>query len=171
MRSNAQKCRLLFIKSTSSYLYSLGEVILKQVQGTPCLGVQIASDLKWSPHISNISRKAGSTLGFLRRNLRNCPKDCRRLAYTALVRSKLEYSATVWDPHQRQDIEKLERVQRQAARFITGDYKSRNPGCVSGMLKELTCRPWRKDAGTNASASTVRSLLRVSSQLSQQINS
>ncbi|XP_076468986.1 uncharacterized protein LOC143299585 [Babylonia areolata] len=141
MRFNAQKCHLLSIKSTSSYLYSLGGVILKQAQETPYLGVQIASDLKWSPHISNISCKAGSTIGFLRWNLRNCPKDCRRLAYTALVRSKLEYSATVWDPHQRQDIEKLERVQRQIAHFITGDYKSRNPGCVSGMLKELNLPP------------------------------
>jgi hypothetical protein len=49
----------------------------------------------------------------------------------------LEYGATVWDPYLRQDIEKLERVQRQAARFITKDYKSRSPGCVSNMLKEL----------------------------------
>ena len=58
------------------------------------------------------------------------------MAYTALVRSKLEYSASVWDPHLKQDIDKLERVQRQAARFISGDYRSRDPGCVTAMLKE-----------------------------------
>ena len=28
-----------------------------------------------------------------------------------------------------------ERVQRQAARFITGDYRTREEGCVTGMLQ------------------------------------
>ena len=45
-----------------------------------------------SMHIAYISRKAGATVGFLRRNLRNCPKECRRLAYITLVRSRLEYA-------------------------------------------------------------------------------
>ena len=80
-----------------------------------------------------ISRKAGATVGFLR----NCPKECRRLAYIALVRSRLEYAETVWDPYYQQDIEKLERVQRQAAHFITKDYRTREPGCVNRMLQDL----------------------------------
>ncbi|XP_070195592.1 uncharacterized protein [Littorina saxatilis] len=100
-----------------------------------------SDDLNWSSHISNICRKAGSTVGFLRRNLRNCPQECRRLAYITLVRSTLEYGTTVWDPYLRRDIERLERVQRQAAGFITRDYKSRSPGCVSDMLKNLNLPP------------------------------
>lgn len=137
MRFNAQKCYILSTKNTSSYLYSLGGVILQHVQQNTYLGVQISADLKWTTHIGNICRKAGSTLGFLRRNLRNCPKECRRLAFIALVRSRLEYSATVWDPYQKQDVERLEKIQRQAARFITRDYKSRSPGCMSNMLRNL----------------------------------
>ena len=35
------------------------------------------------------------------------------------------------------DIDKLERVLRQAARFITGDYKTREEGCVTRMLETL----------------------------------
>jgi hypothetical protein len=31
----------------------------------------------------------------------------------------------------------LERVQRQAARFVTGDYSSRDPGYVTSMLQQL----------------------------------
>lgn len=49
----------------------------------------------------------------------------------------LDYGAIIWDPHTQSDIRKLERVQRQVARFITGDYKCRNDGCVSDMLTRL----------------------------------
>ena len=38
-----------------------------------------------------------------------------------LIRSKLEYSSSVWDPPLRKDIHQLEMVQRRAARFIKHD--------------------------------------------------
>ena len=125
MKFNAQKCYILPTKARSAFFYSLGGVILKQVQQSPYLGVHISADLKWSTHISDICKRAGSTLGFLRRNLRNCPQECRRLAYISLIRSSLEYGATVWDPYLKQDVDRLERVQCQAARFIKSEYRTR----------------------------------------------
>ena len=59
------------------------------------------------------------------------------LQYLALIRSSLEYSSVVWDPHLQKDIEKLKKIQRQAARSISGDYSSRDQGCVTRMLKDL----------------------------------
>ena len=35
------------------------------------------------------------------------------------------------------DIDRLERVQRSAGRFITRDYKSREEGCITKMLTDL----------------------------------
>ena len=55
----------------------------------------------------------------------------------ALVRPKLEYGSVIWDPYTKQDISKLENVQRSAARFIMKDYHSRHEGCVTEMLKHL----------------------------------
>ena len=78
-----------------------------------------------SIHISNICKRGGSTFCFLRRNLRNSPQECRRLAYISLIRSSLEYGATVWDPYLKQDVDRLERVQCQAARFIKSEYRTR----------------------------------------------
>jgi hypothetical protein len=49
----------------------------------------------------------------------------------------MPYGAIVWDPYTQVDINKLERIQRRAARFITGDYKSRKEGSVTKMLAEL----------------------------------
>ena len=137
MRFNAKKCYLLSSKSKSSFFYTVDNAILKNVQENPYLGITFSDDLKWKTHITNITKRANSTLGFLRRNLRYCPQSCRKTAYEALIRSKLEYGSVVWDPYQQGEIDKLERVQRTAARFITRDYKSRQDGCVSAMLEDL----------------------------------
>ena len=73
--------------------YTLGGQILDQVNQAPYLGVLISEELEWAPHINSITSKANSTLGFIRRNLKQCPKDLKELAYMSLVRSKLELAA------------------------------------------------------------------------------
>ena len=71
------------------------------------------------------------------RNLKTCPSECKKTAYIALVRSTLEYGAVVWDPILEKDIIKIEKINRKAARFIKGDFKTRTPGCVTEMLCDL----------------------------------
>ena len=88
-------------------------------------------------HITNLTKNANSALGFLRRNLKYCSEDSKRLAYISLVNSTLEYDAVVWDPYHSRDIIAVEIVQKQTARFIKNDYKSRFEGCVTSMLEDL----------------------------------
>ena len=137
MRFNASKCNILSIKPKTHYIYELNKTILKSVTSNPYLGILFTDNLKWGDHINNITKKANSTLGFLRRNLGRCPTVCKKNAYMSLVRSSLEYGSVVWDPYYQKDIDQLERVQRGAARFITGDYTSRTPGSVKKLLKKL----------------------------------
>jgi len=137
MQFNAKKCYILSVKSKRSYFYNLSGTILQQVPHNPYLGIQISEDLKWHTHISNVTNKASSTLGFLRRNLKTCPQESRRLAYLALIRPILEYGSAVWDSHYKTDIERIERIQNRAARFIKQDYRSRDPGCITTMLHDL----------------------------------
>ena len=93
---------------------------------------------QWKPVlVDKIAKKANASLGMLQRNLRFCPETCRKTAYTSHVRSLLEYSSTVWDPHVQKEIDKIEGIQRRAAIYIKRDYQSRNPGCVTAMLQEL----------------------------------
>lgn len=120
-----------------NYFYQLDNIILKEVSANPYLGLIISNDLKWTPHITNTCKKASSTLGFVRRNLQNCPKQTRITAYISLVRSTLEYGATIWDPHTQKDIDRLESIQRKAVRFVYNDFQSREPGCMTKMLSDL----------------------------------
>ena len=141
MKFNAKTCYVMSINNRSTNFYQLDNHILQQVDENPYLGVTFTDNLKFGTHITKITNKASSTLGFLKRNLKHCPLFCRKTAYLSLVRSTLEYSSFVWDPFLQKDIDKLESIQRKAARFISGDFKSRDHGCVTRMLKQLELPP------------------------------
>ena len=61
------------INSKSSHFYQRDYHILKQVPENPYLGNTLSEDLKWGSHINKITKKANSTLEFLRWNLKHCP--------------------------------------------------------------------------------------------------
>ena len=67
---NAKKCYIMSINTKSTHFYQLDGHILQQVPENPYLGVTISEDLKWSSHISKITKKANSSLGFLKRNFK-----------------------------------------------------------------------------------------------------
>ena len=118
---------------------------LETVHHYPYLGVEISDKLRWDQHIDKVTSKANRTLGFVRRNLSKCPKIIKDQAYKSLVPPHLEYSSAVWDPYRQCHIDKIEMVQRKAARFVTNTY-SREPGTVTNILQSLcwptleTCR-------------------------------
>ena len=140
MMFHPEKCTTIHISKKRMPVqtgYQLHGHTLESVPGGKYLGVHISKDLSWNSHIQQTTAKATRSVGFLRRNLRGCPSDVKAQAYTTLVRPVLEYASSVWDPYTIQQINALERVQRQAARFVTGDYFSRDPGCVTNMLHQL----------------------------------
>jgi hypothetical protein len=84
-----QDCVVLF-----SLDVSVKETVISEQSNAWFYG--ISEDLKWTTHITNVAKKANSTLGFLRRNLRICPKECKKTAYISLVRSPMEYVYILW---------------------------------------------------------------------------
>jgi len=117
MKFNAKKCYVMSINNRSTNFYQLDNRILQQVDENPYRGVTFTDNPKFGTHITKITNKASSTLGFLKRNLKHCPQFCRKTAYLSLVISTLEYSSIVWDPFLQKDIDKLESIQRKAARL------------------------------------------------------
>jgi hypothetical protein len=108
---------------------------LQIVDNAKYLGLTISKNLSWNNHVNNITKKANSTLAFLRRNIRNCPQRAKIQAYNTFVRPSLEYASTVWDPHTQANINKVESIQRRAARFVTNNYDPR--ASVTTLLQDL----------------------------------
>ena len=74
-------------------------------------------------------------MGFVRRNIKTRSHNYKTKAYIALVRPRLEYYASVWDPHTQNAIQKIEMVQRRAARYVLRRYH--NTSSVSDMLEQV----------------------------------
>ena len=61
-------------------------------------------------------------LAFLDVIYQHVHRTFKGLAYKGLVRPVLEYGNSVWDPSSILLQEELEKVQKRAARFVTGNY-------------------------------------------------
>lgn len=111
-------------KSVLSH-YEIQGVPIEKVSTFKYLGVNLSSDLTWNEHINIVTSRTSKTLGFVRRNLYLANSSTELLAYTTLVRSKIEYASIIWNPHKSYLVDQLELIQSKAARFITKKY-SRN---------------------------------------------
>ena len=138
MAFHPDKCNVLTITRKRKPIvkeYVLHGHTLESLKSAKYLGCTISSDLKWNEHIKNICTKANKTIGFLKRNLNINNTTIKETAYKSLVRPTLEYASTVWDPYQQNNKNRLEMVQRRAARYVTNRYH--NTSSVSDMLNQL----------------------------------
>ena len=115
--------------------YTIHGQVLNNTDQAKYLGLNIHKSLSWDNHIAKITTKANSTLAFLNRNIGHCPTNIKAQCYTTLVRPIVEYASCVWNPSKKANINRVEAVQRRAARFATGDYK--RTSSVTAMLHRL----------------------------------
>lgn len=112
-------------KQPLNFIYANDGVSLARVTEFKYLGVTLTTNLKWHTHVETICNKALRKLWYLRSTLSNSTKECKLTAYKTLVRPILEYASVVWSPHHKQDIAKLESVQKKAIMFIFRRYDRR----------------------------------------------
>ena len=99
--------------------------------------MDIGSHHSWKDHITRITNNANKSLGFLRRNLKAKSIELREIAYKAIVNPS--WNIPVWDPYIQEDIQRIEMVQRRAARWVVlSDYSTYSS--VSDMLGRLGWR-------------------------------
>ena len=102
IRLNARKCNIMTITNKEDPLtkfYWIDITILAQVDFATYLGILIHKLLKLSEHVYATTTMCSQSLGFLRRNRKQCPKELRTTANLILVCSCSEHSTMIWDPH------------------------------------------------------------------------
>ena len=99
------------------------------------LGIFITNNLSWNEHCDKNCKQANATLVLLRCILSGCAPQVKNTACCMLVHPKLEYARSVWNPHTKCNVDKIEMVQRRAARFVCHDYSRYSH--VSTMINAL----------------------------------
>ena len=132
MHLSRSRCKL-------TRFYTLGGEVIKSVDSAKYLGVTISNNYgnrssPWKAHVTQLAAKAHQRLGFVRRSLRGVSYSHREMAYLSLVRSLMDYAGAVWDPVETIEADKLEQVQRHAARWATGSW---GVVSVTALLGEL----------------------------------
>ena len=125
MSFNVDKCMVVSVtlKRTPVHAnYTLHGKKLTVVECAKYLGVSIDSKLCFNQNVDNVCKKANSVLGFVRRNFKNCSRKIKENLYFTYVKPVLEYAAAAWAPHSRHSINKMEFIQRSAARFVMNNY-------------------------------------------------
>ncbi|XP_017466462.1 PREDICTED: RNA-directed DNA polymerase from mobile element jockey-like isoform X1 [Rhagoletis zephyria] len=118
---NISKCfQLTYSKISNSLLtsYHISANDLNRADEIKDLGVVFDDRFSFNKHISYVTAKAYSVLGFVRRNASKFSDPYTfKLLYSSFVRSHLEYAVFIWRPYNQNAINRVERVQKIFLKF------------------------------------------------------
>ena len=84
------------------------------------LGVTFSSNCKWHFHIQNILKSTSGQLSMLRKFKIKLNRENLEKIYFTYIRPLLEYVCELWDGCTILDLNKIEQIQHEAARIVTG---------------------------------------------------
>ena len=123
MSFNPEKCerlRVTYKRSPLDVSYMMQDHNLKQVDTKKYLGVILQKKLSWNNHVQKIYTKVSNTHTQAKHG-KLSSKNRREMLHNTCPPT-VEYSSTVWDPYTPKNINKLEMIQRRAARFVNGSW-------------------------------------------------
>ena len=129
--------KLNSIGTNTTNISIAGEQI-KRVESTKSLGIIIDEQLKWEEHNSKQCKTISARIGMLRRARDFVTQDVLIIMYNSLVFPHFTCCSTVWHGFRADHINKLYKLQKRAARVITGssyDIRSTN------IFETLNWRP------------------------------
>ena len=105
-----------------TYLYCMNDTYLEVVTSEKDLGVIVTSSLSQNEQCLQIYNKSSSKLGLLKRVCHFTKSvQQRRALYLAVVRSQLNHCCVMWRPTSDTMINKLERIQKRAVKWILNE--------------------------------------------------
>lgn len=119
---NPRKTKALVISSSNPPQLNItfNNEIVEIVNSHKHLGVILSSDGNWTTHINSVAQKALKQINALRKLKFILSKRVLSNIYLSFIRPVLEYGCEVWDGCYISEIDKLEKIQLEAARIVTG---------------------------------------------------
>jgi ribonuclease P/MRP protein subunit RPP40 len=123
MRLNYDKCKVMHMgKSNPQHRYFINDYshsTLHELTPTTSkryLGIIISADAKWHNHASTIASKANTVLGWFKSSFMSREPNLWKKLYSTYIRPHLEFAAPAWNLYSKQDIDRVEKVQRRATK-------------------------------------------------------
>ena len=106
------------LRKIESFTISLKGDLINRVQFTKCLGVLIDEELKWSKQFENVCKLTQKSIGIIKRAKSFLPVQSLKLLYNSLVLPRFDYCSVVWSNRFHSHTNKLQKIQKRAARII-----------------------------------------------------
>ena len=104
--------------SHSSLIFS--NIHLIYVEHHKQVGITFYHNAKWHDHIGNICASACKILSMIQKVKFLLRRKTLNQIYISFLRATLEYASVVWDICAQYEKDKLDRIQHEAARIVTG---------------------------------------------------
>ena len=142
MKFNSLKFELLRygkdkdLKENTSYVTPDWDVI-EQKETVKDLGVSMSADNTFKVHIANIAESAKKMASWVLRTFETRERTPMMTLYKTLVRPLLEYSSPLWTPTSKEEIKKLEDIQKSFVKKIKGVSPNYETACKQLQLYTL----------------------------------
>ena len=113
------------LNPNSSITYKINDKVIDRKSHHKDLGIFFNNNLTWTYHYDHIITKAYNTLGLLCRTFKTNNVQVKKQLYISLLWSQLLYCSQLWRLQLIKDIQKLERIQCRATKYIL------NNNCLS----------------------------------------
>lgn len=123
VKLNPDKTEIMYFSTRNApddLCFTVGDSRIYPVESHRHLGVILSADCKWTKHIDMIAEKASKQIAVLRKLKFQVSRGFLENIYLVFIRPLLEYSCEVWDNCSVTDSNRLEKIQLEAGRIVTG---------------------------------------------------
>ena len=124
----------------------LDNIAVEEVKSHTYLGLHFSRDLKWKKHIDSVSLKARKRLSAMMPLKFKLDRKALQIMYSSFVLPIMEYGNVVWGGSFDCDFAKLEKINIDAMRLITGATARSNISKLNEETAFLTIRECSENA-------------------------
>ena len=132
------KCKFMLVtnkkRSQTNIQITFNNILLDEVSEHTSLVITISNQMSWASHISKLSTKANRKLGILKAIGNKIPRRTKEQIYKTFILPNLEYGDVIFSSADFIHLNKLNKIQRNAALVCTGAYKTTEN---TKLLREL----------------------------------